>query len=93
MRFKVDEAGMVESLRAKYGPPESFADEAENSRSLVWRRERDALVVSLIPDQFDEPVHHITLYFTANLEGLVASEQTTKESKAKDRARSGKSAF
>lgn len=93
MRFKVDEAGMVESLRTKYGPPDIIAEAAENTRSLVWRRERDALVVSLIPDQFGEPIHHITLYFTENLEGLVASEQAAKERKANERARSGKSAF
>jgi hypothetical protein len=93
MHFKVDDAGMVESLRAKYGPPDRFADEAENSRWLVWRRERDALVVALIPDQFGEPTHHITLYFTGNLESLIASEQAAKERKAKERARSGKSAF
>ena len=93
MRFKADEAGMVESLRAKYGPPDRIAEGAENSRSLIWRKERDALVVSLIPDQFGEPIHHITLYFTENLEGLVASEQAAKERKAKERARSGKSAF
>ena len=93
MRFKVDEAGMVESLRSKYGPPDSVAAESENGRSLVWRKDRDALVVALIPDQFGEPIHHITLYFTENLEGLVASEQATRERKAKERARSGKSAF
>jgi hypothetical protein len=93
MRFKVDEAGMVESLRAKYGPPERFAEEAENSQSLVWRKERDALVVALIPDQFGEPVHYITFYFTENLEGLVASEQAMRERKAKEKARSGKSVF
>lgn len=93
MRFKADEAGMVESLRVKYGPPDRIATEAENSRSLVWRREPDALVVSLIPDQFGEPIHHITLYFTEYLEGLVAYEQAAQERKAKERARSGKSAF
>ena len=84
---------MVASLRAKYGPPDITAEEADNSRLLVWRKERDALVVSLIPDQFGEPVHHVTLYFTENLEGLVVSEQATRERKAKERARSGKSAF
>jgi hypothetical protein len=93
MRFKVDEAGMVESLRSKYGPPDIIHEGAESGRSLVWRKERDALVVSLIPDQFGEPVHYITLYFTENLEVLVASEQAAKERKAKEKARSGKSAF
>ena len=93
MRFKVDEAGMVESLRAKYGQPDVIAEGAEHGQSLVWRKERDALVVSLIPDQFNEPVHHITLYFIENLEGLVASEQAAKERKAKEKARSGKSVF
>lgn len=93
MRFKVDDAGMVESLRSKYGPPDIIHEGAESGRSLVWRKERDALVVSLIPDQFGEPVHYITLYFTENLEGLVASEQATKERKAREKTRSGKSAF
>jgi hypothetical protein len=93
MRFKVDEAGTIESLRAKYGPPDVIPAEAEILQSLVWRRDRDALVVALIPNQFGEPVHHITLYFTENLQALVAAEQAAKERKAKERARSGKSAF
>jgi hypothetical protein len=93
IRFKVDEAGMVESLRGKYGSPDIVREDAENGRALAWRKEGDALVVALIPDQFGEPVHHITFYFTGNLEGLVASEQAAKERKAEERARSGKSAF
>jgi hypothetical protein len=93
MRFKVDEAGMVESLRAKYGPPDISHEGAENGRSIAWRRAGDALVVSLIPDQFGEPVHHITFYFTENLQGLVAFEKAAKERKTREKARSGKSAF
>lgn len=93
MRFKVDEAGMVESLRAKYGSPDIVLEEAENGRTLAWRKDRDALVVALRPDQLGEPVHHITFYFIGNLEGLIVSEQAAKEAKAKERVRSGKSAF
>ena len=48
MRFKVDETGTVESLRTKYGPPDTVRWGVEHAESLVWHKERDVLMVSLL---------------------------------------------
>ena len=93
MRFKVDEAGTVESLRTKYGPPETVRWKGENGESLLWRKERDVLAVSLVPDQFGSPIYHITLYFTENLESLIASAQALKERTSREKSQSKKPAF
>jgi hypothetical protein len=93
MRFKFDEADTVESLRAKYGPPDTVRWGVENAESLVWHKERDVLMVSLLPDKLGTPIYHITLYFTENLEGMVASDQAMKERTSKEKSPSKKSAF
>jgi hypothetical protein len=93
MRFRVDETGTVESLRTKYGSPDDVRWGVENSEALVWHKERDVLVLSLLPDKFGVPIYHITLYFTENLEGLIASEQAMKERTSKEKTQSPKSAF
>jgi len=93
MRFKVDEAGTVESLRTKYGPPDAVRWKGENGESLLWRKERDVLAVSLVPDQFGNPIYHITLHFTENLESLIASAQALKERTSREKTQSKKPAF
>lgn len=93
LRFRVDETGTVESLREKYGTPETIRWEVDAGESLVWRKERDVLAVSLVPDQFGTPIYHITLYFTENLENLVASEQALKDRTSREKSQSKKSAF
>lgn len=93
LRFRVDETGTVESLREKYGEPETIRWKADGGESLVWRKERDVLAVSLVPDQFGTPVYHISLYFTENLEGMVASEQASKNRTLREHSQPKKSAF
>jgi len=93
MRFRMDEAGTVESLRTKYGPPDTVRWKGEEGESLLWRMERDVLAVSLVPDQFGTPIYHITLYFTANLEDLIASRQAMKDGPSGEKSRPKKPAF
>jgi hypothetical protein len=93
MRFKVDEAGTVESLRTKYGPPDTVRWGVEHAESLVWHKERDVLMVSLLPDKFGTPIYHITLYFTENLEDLIASAQALKDRTSRGKSQSKKPAF
>lgn len=89
VRFKGDDAGMIESLRAKHGPPRDVA--AAGGRALIWQKEGDSLVVSVLPDQFGKPVHYVAVFFTENLQQRVAAEQAQKAHPGKPRP--GKSAF
>jgi hypothetical protein len=92
IRFKVDETGLVEALHVKHGTPLAMAWERENGRSLVWRKEQDVLMVSLVPDAFGGVDHHITIYFTQNLSRWVEFEEALKQEKSK-RALPGRTAF
>ena len=47
----------------------------------------------MVPDQFGNPVHHVAIYFTDNLQRRIAAEQAQAAEKAKEKQRSGKSAF
>jgi hypothetical protein len=92
IRFKVDETGLVEALHAKHGTPLAITWEADGGQSLVWRKEQDALMVSLVPDLFGGLDHHITIYFTENLSRWVEFEEALKQEKSK-RALPGRTAF
>jgi hypothetical protein len=46
-----------------------------------------------VPDQFGTPIYHITLYFTENLEGLIASAQALKDRTSRGKSQSKKPAF
>jgi hypothetical protein len=93
IRFKDDDAGTVEALKTKYGPPEIIDWEQENGQSLVWRKGPDVLMVSRVPDRFGVPDHHIAIYFADNLEEMLAAEQRGREHKTGDGKAAGKTAF
>jgi hypothetical protein len=93
IRFKADDAGTVEALRAKYGPPEVIDWEQENGQSLVWRKGPDVLMASRTPDQFGAFGHDIAIYFSDALEEMLAAEERGRAQKAGDRKAAGKTAF
>jgi hypothetical protein len=93
MRFKKDEAGLLEALRAKHGPPQTIDGGAENGQSWIWRKEQDVLMVSLVPDAFGGIDHHVTIYFAQNLNRWADFEQALKEAKSKAKPPAGKTAF
>lgn len=75
MRFKGDEAGMLDSLRARYGQPLEVPSDV--GRALVWRKAGDSLVVSIEPDHFGTPVHQISIFYAENLQRWAAAEQAS----------------
>jgi hypothetical protein len=93
IRFKRDESGLVEALRAKHGPPQAVAWESDDGQSLVWRKEQDVLMVSLVPDAIGGIDHHVTIFFKENLERWTEFEQAQKQQKSRERSPAGKSAF
>jgi hypothetical protein len=92
VRFKKDDSGMLAALRDKHGAPAVDAA-AGDGRTLVWRKEGDALLVAIVPDQFGNPVHHVVIYFTENLQRRIAAEQPQAAEKTRETQRSGKSPF
>ncbi len=86
--FPKDEAGIVKTLRTKYGRPEVIDWQEEDGTSMFWKKNSDFLIVSLVPDQFGRHEYHIIIYYVDNLKQLIATEK--KEQK---RVKSGKTAF
>jgi hypothetical protein len=93
INFKVDEAGIVDTLREKYGNPEVITWNEKNGKSMFWKKNSDFLIVSLVPDQFGKHDYQIVIYYTDNLEQLIETERKEKEAKEQQRAKTGKKAF
>jgi len=93
IRFKEDEAGLVDALRAKHGPPQIVPWEIENGQSLIWRKEQDVLLVSLVPNVYGGNDHHVFIYFTENLSRRTELDQSQKRQKPQDPSPAGKRAF
>ena len=93
INFPVDDTGIVETLKTKYGPPQLIDWQEEQGKSMVWKKNRDVLLVSLVPDQFGHQTYQIVIYFVQNLEQLIEQEEKERIEKERQRTKSGKTAF
>jgi hypothetical protein len=93
IHFKKDGLNTIETLKQKYGPPESINWGGETSKSLYWEKNNDLLILSFVPDQFGNPKCQIIIYFKNALEKLLKDEQKEKEKTRQERTKSGKTAF
>jgi hypothetical protein len=93
IRFKQDELNTVQTLEHKYGSPQTIEWDGGSGKTLIWHKDRDVLLVSMVPDQFDQPRYVVRIYFVENLEKLLDIEQKNKEARQTKRAQSGRRAF
>jgi hypothetical protein len=93
VNFRKDDTGIVETLKTKYGPPQIIEWKQENGKSMVWRKNTDVLLVSLVPDQLGQHEYQIVIYFVQNLNQLIEHEKMERIRKEKQRSESGKTAF
>jgi len=93
IHFKKDGLNTIETLKQKYGAPESINWGGETSKSLYWKKNNDLLILSFVPDQFGKPKCQIIIYFKNALEKLLKDEQKEKEKTRRERTKSGKTAF
>jgi len=91
--FKKDGLNTIETLKQKYGAPESINWGGETSKSLYWKKNNDLLILSFVPDQFGKPKCQIIIYFKSALEKLLKDEQKEKEKNGRERTKTGKTAF
>ena len=93
INFKIDETGIVETLKTKYGPPQVIDWKEENGKSMVWRKNEDVLLVSEVPDQFGRHGYQILIYFIQNVKQLIEIEKNELQKREQQKAASGKTAF
>jgi hypothetical protein len=93
INLKAGEVNTVETLKQKYGQPETVDWKKGNGKSLYWTKSGDVMIVSLIPDQFGNIDYQIVIYFIDGLKGLIAAEKREKEELEQQRAKTVKEAF
>ena len=93
INFKEDEAGVVETIKTKYGEPQMIDWQHKNGQSMYWQKNNDVFMVSLVPDQFGEPAYQIRIFFVDNIKALLEQERIEKERQELKRAKSGQKAF
>jgi hypothetical protein len=93
INFQIDETGIVETLKTKYGLPQVIDWKEDNGKSMVWRKNMDLLLVSEVPDQFGRHEYQIIIYFVQNLKQLIEIETNERKKREQQRAKSGETAF
>ena len=93
VNFRRDDAGIVNTLKTKYGQPQAIDWKEENGQSDYWIKNRDVLIVSQVPDQFGNPRYQIVIYFVKHLGQLITTEKKERQEKAREQTQSGKTAF
>ena len=93
IQFKDDALGTVDRLKARYGPAREINWGRDSGKTLFWESQQDYLLVSMVPDQFGVNEHRITIYFGANLQQLIETEQAQQLRSSEEQTKSGKSAF
>ena len=93
IHFKKDALNTIETLKEKYGAPNSIKWGGKTSKSLYWKKSNDLLILSFVPDRYGKPKCQIIIYFKDALEKLLKEEQNEKEKTKQERTKSGKTAF
>ena len=91
--FKEDEANVVQTLKTKYGEPRLIDWKDNTGQSMYWRKNKDVLIVSLVPDQFGNPEYQIRIFFVENIQILLEREKAEIEKRELQRTQSGQKAF
>ena len=86
------EAYIVDTLKEKYGEPQSINWEDGKSLSLLWGKNRDFLIFSQISERGSFK-YSIMIYFVNNIENLLQIEQDEIKKREEERKKAGKNAF
>ena len=93
IRAKTDGSEIAETFREKYGAPETVTWTHAPGRSLVWRQDRDVLMLSLFTDRTGKPQYEIMICHVANIETLLDAEKKESQKREKARSKGEQSAF
>jgi hypothetical protein len=93
INFQKDETNIVGTLKSKYGDPRLIDWKNKGGQSMYWDKDKDILIVSLVPDQFGNPEYQIRIFFIENIKALLATESAEKEKQKSQRTKTGKTAF
>lgn len=87
------ETDFIDTFHQKYGPPAVIKWSEAGIEFLSWTKADDRLVVSIGTDRYGAPEYHIAIFFTRNLDRLLALERSDRKKMQEKRTGSGKTAF
>lgn len=93
IRSRKELSNIIQSLEAKYGPPQAIEQPADAGRSFYWTDRRDVLLVSIVPTWRGDEESRLVIYYVDNLEKLVAAEEKERREREADRRRAGEKIF
>jgi len=88
-----DAAALRSDLRHKYGAPTVIGATEDETRAEIWRQGQDILVAARIPRRGERVETLLRLYFTGNIEYLLAQERQAAEAEARRKSAARRSVF
>jgi len=93
IRAKRDGRDYLETLRQKYGDPQTVDWQDQKGKSVFWNMDKDVMILSLFADQYGQPQFEILICHVENIENLVTTEQKESLQRKSEKAGAGRKLF
>jgi len=93
IKAKKDGKDILAILQKKYGTPREIPWEDQDGKSLVWRKDKDVLILSIFSDRYGNPGYEILICHVQNLVLLLRSETDREKPEGQERLPAERSAF
>lgn len=93
IRAKRDGKDYLETLRQKYGDPQTVAWQNQKGNSFFWIMAKDVMILSLFVDQYNQPQFEIMICHVENIEHLLAVEKKESGRRKLKKAEEGQKLF
>jgi hypothetical protein len=93
IQAKREGAGVLESIRAKYGPPGTRQWADGSGKSYFWEQKGDLLIISETKNRIGVPTYAFGFYFINNIKALLEKEQAARLQRREDTEKTGQTAF
>ena len=90
---KRDGADFVETIRRKYGPPQTIGRDDSPERTLYWQKEDALLIISITRNRIGFDEYNFGIYYLDNLTALADAEKEAREKAAREKEKTGEMAF
>jgi hypothetical protein len=84
---------VIETLKQKYGQPETVAWDEGEARTLYWQKESEFFLASTLTTRLGDFEYRLVIYYADNLEALIAAEEEERRLLEEQRQKAGRKAF
>lgn len=93
IKAKRESSDILSAVRKRYGEPEVITWKDNKGRSLIWKQDKDVLIISLFADQYGNPQFEIMICHVGNIEKLLLTEHAEKRKIKAEKEKAGKTVF